>query len=342
MSENLSRVDIKEILKPQNTPEMAFESFFMLVGDREKRENTKEDFLSGRIINPKLDYPRLNEQTLDEGIKSLLHILTVAESFDGDEKSAIWDSAAYRMADMYLLKSLLNLQTQVQGGNEQKINQAAESHQRLNEELFGKPSEELTEQVFGEAFAQIKAKKLSQGNMELLEDLINGFSMDIADEQIDVPTVYLETEAKLPVISEAEKNKLADYVKLNNADIFEIVDNYFNNYVANREEDQQEFSPVDVFTIFKIVNTVRDPENAENIGVVLDDDSTTLSWDTSKMSIVVGNRRVPIKTKEQVTAVVMHEYGVHATRAVNGLKSNLPTLGTGLFTEADDGENVDY
>jgi hypothetical protein len=38
----------------------------------------------------------------------------------------------------------------------------------------------------------------------------------------------------------------------------------------------------------------------------------------------------------------VHEYGVHGARAVSGGKSKLPTLGTGLFTEADEGENVDY
>ena len=51
------------------------------------------------------------------------------------------------------------------------------------------------------------------------------------------------------------------------------------------------------------------------------------------MAVVVGGKRVPIKTSDELFCKVLHEFGVHGQRSINGLKTKLPVLGMGLFTD---------
>ena len=62
------------------------------------------------------------------------------------------------------------------------------------------------------------------------------------------------------------------------------------------------------------------------------EDKTALSWESSEMAVIVGGKRAPIKTSDELFRKVLHEFGVHGQRSVNGLKTKLPVLGMGLFT----------
>ena len=77
---------------------------------------------------------------------------------------------------------------------------------------------------------------------------------------------------------------------------------------------------------------MRDPEGKSGVSVKLVEGKTALSWESPEMSVHVGSKRAPIANKEELFRKVLHEFGVHGQRAINGLKTKLPTLGMGLFT----------
>jgi hypothetical protein len=341
MSEKLYIANVKEILRPQNTPEMGFASYTMLEGNKATREKTKDDFITGKIINPHLDYPRLDVDRLNIGTRRLQNILDIADSVNGnEERLAIWNSAAYRIAMMYYLKSLAYLQDVIEEGGEELIKDAAIEHQRLNEQLYGELSPELTESLFGEIIAQINSKNLTDSSKKILEDLKNGFKVEIVGEEIEVPAVYIESDKRLPEIDRSSLLLLKEVLTEEYQDIFEIVNRYYDEVISNRTEGEQVFTPPDMYELFAQLQAIS--HDAAKVNIIFDEDATRMSWDTERMAIIIGGRRANIKSKEIMITKMIHEYGVHAIRAVKGEESEFPVLGTGMFTELEDSHQFDY
>lgn len=335
-SERLQTVyDIKEILRPENTPEMGFESYKLLEGDRLTRQKTQDDFLAGKIAIPELDYPRLDEQQLDNGIRNLQHILALADDFDGDIREAVWNSAAYRMADMYWLKSLIYLQDVAKRGDESRIQAAAEQHQALNESLFGKPKAELNHKLFAEIYGQVQQKQATPISQQMEADLVKGFT--VAETGGYCPPVLDGVGESLPQIPAEALQRLREVIEDRFPYVIDSFEGYYDTSISQRPEAERIFTPMDYLVIFNLLKS-----SHNGLQVILDNDATALSWDIERQAIVVGGRHPITEDKKSALAKVFHEYGVHARRSTNGLSSALPTLGTGLYIQPENGENPDY
>lgn len=346
MSEVLGPIDFKEVLKPTITPEMGFQSYEQLAGDPEWREQQKQAFLKDEIVNPRLDYPYIDEGNLKSGIDRLQKILDVSRQHPNTVAAdAIWDSAGYRMAEMFWLLQVKRLNEMADQPNSENFLINARRYQELNEQLYGVPSEELKGQVYGEIIFQAESKPLHEKAQKLLDELKFGTEVTIAGKNITIPGIAGKEQGRLPEDVMGTLAPLGEVLKEDFADVFALVDEYWDVVVEARpvsESEEKGFTVDDMKCLFEMLHELRDPENKSGISVVINKTSSQLAWDTPTMSIQIGAKRLPITDKITMVAKMIHEYGVHAGRAVNGLRTDLPVLGTGVYSDADQNEKSDY
>src|SRR6266567_5222514 len=173
MSEYLAPGDsLQEILNPRYTPELGFQSYEMVAGDGVERDAQKAAFLLNEVVNPTLDYPNLNEITLNSGIARLDNILSLAnEQADPEVRATVWDSAAYRMAEMYWLLSSESLNRTHRSLDPATLDLLTTRTQELNEQLYGKPEKGITDAVVSEVWAQVDDKNLVGNAAEIKQEL---------------------------------------------------------------------------------------------------------------------------------------------------------------------------
>lgn len=346
MSELLRQLPLKEVLRPDVTPEMGFQSYEMLSGHTEQRKQQEKDFLSGGLTNPHLDYPNIEADVLHKKIQKLEGILARAhEHPDKVAAGAIWDSASYRMAEMYWLLEAKRLNEFSSNPDSNAFKLSASRYQELNEQLYGTPEKEVSQKAFGEVLAQAEAKDLHPGGVGLLNELKYGFTYDSAEGKKHIRGINELADGRLPEINRAKLAVLREVLFEDFADIKELVDAYWREVLAQRgpnKDGKIGFDVYDMQNLFLAARDMRDPENEARISVQINPESTQLAWDTPTMSVVIGGQRSVIEEKDDMFAKIVHEYGKHGLSAVLGLKSSLPVLGTGLYTAADSGERSDY
>ena len=88
-----SPIGLAERLRPDITPEMGFQSYELLSGDSEYRKTQERLFLAGKVRNPHLDYPKLDENLLHRGIAQLDMILSESRTVDDSLGANIHTSA---------------------------------------------------------------------------------------------------------------------------------------------------------------------------------------------------------------------------------------------------------
>lgn len=357
MNEQLSHVDqtpiftalIYERLSTRITPEMGFQSYEKLDGDKEKRTVEAENFLADQTYNPTLDYPLIDPHDLDMKAVSLELIASQAEHLhDPIAASAVQSSAVYRMNEMAWLKEakLLNELAQTQPDSDEYAASAAR-YQELNERLYGKPNPELVGQIYGEIFAQADEKQLDERGMKIYNELRYGTSFTVAGEEVVIPALGEKSTDRLPKITSESLKTLREVIHEDTRFIREITQSYWDEVVvprAQQDETEPGYTVDDMEQVFKQSLLVLDPENEAGISIKIMPNKSALSWDTPTLTVEIGGKRAPITSPEDMTAKIAHELYVHGGRAINGLKSELPVLGTGLYSEADveAGERADY
>jgi hypothetical protein len=346
MSETLNSANVQEMLRPTVTPEMGFQSYEMLNGDTAHRKAQEEAFLNNDAYVPTLDYPYIDQAKLESGTKNLDRILAISREMpDADAADAVWDSASYRMAEMYWLMEAKRMNELSTNPTSEAFKQSAERYQNLNEELYGVPDEELIRNLYGEILAQAKSKNLHLSARLLLSELSFGTTVDVAGRNAKVPGILGEQHGRLPENMGEKLKVLGEVLREEFADVITLVNNYYESTVRERSGvngDAAEFTVQDAQALFEAVHAMRDPENKSGISIKIQPNANSISWDTPSMSIQIGENRRRIDSVQKMIGLIVHEYGVHAIRAVNGLKTDLPVLGTGIYSEADPGENSDY
>ena len=146
---------VEKIKQPKLPSEMGFQAYELFGGDGAYREQQKKAFMAGEIRNPALDYPLLDEQKLAKHIGNLEPVLDSTKDYaDDDLGGVLWDSASYRMAEMYFLLEAKRLNGLSARPESEEFKLEAERYQQLNEELYGNPTEETRRLVIGEILAQ--------------------------------------------------------------------------------------------------------------------------------------------------------------------------------------------
>lgn len=123
-----------------------------------------------------------------------------------------------------------------------------------------------------------------------------------------------------------------EYIIEKNADIMAAVDEFWASKVSEHGEDYV-CGPDDIVEAFQLILDLRDPLHTSGVSIKNAEGKTVLSWETSEMAVHVGSKRAPIGSAKVLFNKIMHEFGVHGQRAINGLKHNIPVMGLGVFTD---------
>lgn len=328
--------------------EMGFQSYELIAGDGIWRNAQKQVFLSGRVRNPTLDYPNLDENKLEASIRKLEPVLDAAQQYDDETLGdVVWNSASYRMAEMYWLLEAKRLNELSKNPESEEFKRSAIRYQTVNEQLYGKPDEATKEAVYGEIMAQVSDKELHTSARKIYKELIDGMVVELENEELFVPGIGDNHPTRLPKDSKERLIELKEVLEEKFPDAIRIVTENWQNKIAmnvslSKSEEQDCFTVDDMKTVFEQVRDFYDPTNEAGIDVVIDPNSTGLAWDTPSMSVKIGGRRSNIKRLSEMVALVIHEYGNHGYRAVSGKKTGVPSLGTGMYSDAVEGERSDY
>lgn len=344
MTERLIAGSFAEKLRPDVTPEMGFQSYEFFAGDGVYRKRQRDDFIAGKQRNPVLDYPALAQvdAQLQPGIGRLeaLQDETLGMS-DELSRDAVYDSMSYRLAEMYWVKEAARLNMYAQDDTKSdEFQQSAERYQAVNEELYGTPDPAVTAAVYGEIMAQAESKRLHPSAQKIYDELLEGAHVMIGEETVAIPGIAGKQEGRLPEQMHERLRVLREVIHEDYADSKQIVDNYWYGLTVSGASSG--FTPTDMKELFEYIHQLRDPENTSRISVEIDENSSSLAWDTPSMSLKVGGKRKKITSPQDMFAKVVHEYEKHAGSAQHGLATELPVFGTGVYSEAASGERPDY
>lgn len=324
--------------------EMGFQSYELIAGEGEQRDVAKKAFMAGEVRNPTLDYPLLDDDELNRMIHQLEPVLDISQRFEDETLGeVVWNSASYRMAEMYWLLEAKRLNEAASiNPRSDEFKLSAARYQEANEQLYDRPEHETTEKVYGEIIAQAGAKNLHPEVRGIYDQLINGVTVYLENTQAHMPGIGAEHHERLPQDVKEKLDELREVLEEEFSDAINIVNDYWANKVAVRDEENPGFEVDDMVHVFTKVRDFYDPENFAGITIRINPNSSGLAWDTPSMSIVIGGKRGKITNPSAMIAAVIHEYGVHGLRALNGKKSGVPALNSGMYSDAQPGERSDY
>lgn len=323
--------DLKELLHPRQLPEVGFQSYNEL---KNNAIELKAGFLAGEYRNPKFEYPRFYDlTTMDKGIMALMNASAEVDRLETDSnRSAIIKSTLeFRIAEMEFVKTLSRLDYVCkESSDESDVLELLEQSRALNEKLYGVPKPEIVDAAKQALWSNIESKSLSASARKIYDELSEGFLFqDTYIAPLSHPT---DADARLPKFNDDSLAWAGEHVLEANADIEKLVRIYWNEKQSEYGDDYV-CTPSDIVEAFETILSLLDPEGTSDIQIIMDPDATALQWDSSVMSVIVGGNRVPIKTHDELFQKILHELVVHGGRSISGLKTSLPVLGTGLFTD---------
>lgn len=324
------RMTAKEMLMPSNLPEAGFQSYEMLKNDA---FGQREAFIAGDIVNPSLEYSEFKDlSALDSGIQKLNSTIETirAQEPDGEKADIIASSLEFRIAEMEYIKVLAWLDFLVKGGHDKdEVHELLLEAGELGEQLYGKPEAKVRDAAFVEMWYQLDGMELPPSAQVLYDELNEGFTW--GDRQISgIPRP--DSTERLPDINDPALAWAGEVVLEKNANIAALIKEFWKQKQAESGTDYTA-PPVDIHQVFVDALQLMDPQEASGVSIILDPNATALSWETPLMAVKVGANREPINSEEELLQKVFHELVVHGRRSINGLASELPVLGTGLYTE---------
>lgn len=332
--------NITEIINPKNLPEAAFQSYEMLANDAVAK---KADFLAGNSQNPDLEYSKLHDlSSMDKGILRLADVIEQLDHLVLSEevRDVIASSLGYRLSEMEYIKLLGRLDyVRHECADQELEKELTEAVIEASEALYGKPKSSVRDAALNEIWMNLDGKSWQGKSRQLYDDLRQGFVS--AEGFVVTPMRRSDSsEVRLPIFDDSTAWAGAHFEE-KNADIEALLQQYWDEKVAIYG-DSYTCSPEDIVEAFSMVINMRDPEDCAGVRVVEAEGKTALSWESGQMAIIVGMNRVHIPTSSMLFTRNVHEYGHHGQKAVNGLKTDIPVLGLGLYTDTPDPDYLTF
>lgn len=322
---------LAEIINPVNLPEASFQSFEQFKNDA---IDQKDLFFADQVDNPTFTYPCFKDTSgLDRGISRLASTIESVDDFNlrPEYATATKSSLAFRIIEMQYVKTLADLDSTVgDEEDEDAIRQLAEKARRLNEKLYGVPEQDTVDAAVNEVFTNINHKSFSPSAQKIYDELTRGFVWK--DRFIDPLVPPADTSKRLPDFNDKSLAWAGEYVIEKYSHVEALLREFWDSKVE-QYGDSYECPPDDIAEAFEQALCALDPKKESGVSIKIDTTATTLSWDTAEMAVKVGANRMPIESCDKLIEKVLHELVVHGDRAINGLKTELPVLGTGLFTD---------
>ncbi|MDO4870637.1 MAG: DUF1704 domain-containing protein [Candidatus Saccharibacteria bacterium] len=327
--ENLKNLEIGEVLR-RCRHELAFQSYEQFNNDADQQ---KASFISGKSYNPSLDYPVFTQPDyLSTEVQNLSLAANQIAEIEPDEfkKDILNNTIQYRLAEIGFVQTLAKIDQLIKTGQSGAVADLAERARDLNEQLYGRPQPELVDAILNQIWNKINAKNLSDSAQTIYNELKNGFYF--GQHFVAGLPVSKNPQARLPEFDDDPSLAWAgEYILDQNADLEALVRELWEQKVDEFGDDYVATS-LEIKEFFENALRLRDPEGVSGVKVIFDADAEALSWNSAELAVVVGGKRSPIKNAEEMFTKVLHEFGVHGQRAINGFKTDLPILGSGLFT----------
>ena len=249
----------------------------------------KAEFLENpNLTHPNNQYGNLDEQAVRKNLETLASIQQEIEnSWMNDKEKRL---VGMILEDSWKKNEFLaaNLAYNKANTPEEKA-EAAEWHRNANANLYGKPDEGTFYALLGEKFAKINPEKLSDEERSIYDRLVE--------------------KANLPKGTEGGRFK----PKPETIERFSgLIKDFFGNFLKHIPEDRKEFSADEAA---RITNEIIEEEldvNEEDYEAIIDENA-------SNASASGGIIRFPadaIYSRERLSALILHELGTHAMRAI--------------------------
>lgn len=320
------------MLSSEIPPEAGFQSYELFTNDSNKQ---KQPFLSDKVRNPNLTHPKLYDlKAIDRSIVTLINArrkLCAALADKPQYAEATASSLKFRCDEMEYAKLSARLEhMKHEGGAREDILEVSEQMRQLGHELYGKPDPHIRDMALNELWGMMDRKELHPSAQRLYGELNDGV---VWNGQRLIPLPRAEnTEVRLPRFEGNEAlNWASEEIVAHNADIKALVYAYWEQAVEE-QGDGYVCPPEDIVEVFQRVIDMRDPVHTSGVTVRMADGKTALSWESPEKAVLVGSRRKAIENPEELFCKVLHEFGVHGQRMINGSQTTLAVLGTGLFT----------
>ena len=320
-----------EVINPQKLPEAGFQSYEEL---KNNAASLKPAFLAGEILNPNFSYSKFYDLSkMDKGILALADACDVVDriEFDPNKATAIRSSFEFRIAEMEFVKLLSRLDFLVnENGDVGQIKELHEQCRVLNERLYGKPDPEIVDAAKQAIWSNVESKTLSSSAQKIFDEISNGFVFH--DSYVEPLSRPSNPEATLPDFNDESLAWAGEHILEVNADTEALIHEFWEEKVARHGTDYV-CPPEDIVEALERVLALKDPNGTSGVRIFLDPEATALSWESPLMAVKVGGKRPAVESQEELFQKTLHELLVHGGRAINGLRTGLPVLGTGLFTD---------
>ena len=267
--------------------------FTYLGGEEKYRKQQKDDFLSGKIENPVLDYPDINIEDIDRREKKLLEI----KEYILKKEKREFVRQAYKWRINELVAGFRMLKATASGNMKR--------FQRYTEYIYGNPSRD----IFSYSVEKIRANLenyLDSDNLDLqsaAQNLFDALPKDLPEAKV----IHLPGQ---DVISNAKK----------------IIDEEFSN-LFEMPSEKKELDAEDICLIASQI--IKDKKAFDWKAILIDGGSgSSLSVDQERKQFKIPKAK-PVSPSE-FTGTARHEAGRHFFRRIEGDRSRLRLLGIGL------------
>lgn len=321
-------------LETQPTPadSLGLQTYEFFGGGDQRQERIRQ-FATGLVVQVELDYPELFSDEVDKHVRNLCGV--VSPEGVGGIYSA---TPEYRLGEAYLLKAAQRLNDRVRPVGQSEI----DSFQELNEAIYGKPDVLIMKQILSHIWESLYQKRVNITD-PIIRELETGSIFTAENgESVEVPPLprpnAKAAEAdNLPELNPEALQWLKDTLESEFSSVKLVFDEYFAENILKREDTKMH--PADIVEMFHLgINAL----GLEEVGVIEKADATALSWSSADGAVVIGMRRAPIESVDQLMGVFIHEVGVHGRRYQHGKFLGDDSLANGLFTEANTGEDPSY
>ncbi len=314
--------DVKHEKKVGLSESLALQSYEFFDGGPE-RKTSVDRFVSGESSELVLEYPLLDDHEIEAHVSNLY-----VEVSDDNEVA----TAEYRLAEAYFLLAARRLNSAERPVSQQEI----DHFQEMNEAIYGKPDAASTDKLLTRLWILIDGIK-NPIAQSIQADLSTGFEVILEDgstvEVLALPRPENDQSGSLPELSDEAVSWLQETLLIKFAEAKDIFEEYFNTQAG-----EVGVGPEEIATLFEeAIETM-----GLDVGVILKENATMLSWSSADGAVCVGSEREPIKTANSLLGVFVHEVGVLGIRSSRGNSTGIEALGSGLFTEADEGEDPSY
>lgn len=249
----------------------------------------KAEFLENPdLVHPNNEYGNLDEEEVRGNLKEI-------KSIEQELKNSWMNDKEKRLVKMVLDDSKKKnefLAANIAYNNASDPEEKAEMarwHKEANENLYGKPDEATFYALLEEKFAKIKPENLSDDERSIYDGLI---------KRVSVPE-GIESKRFKPKQETLER-------------FSELVKTFFANLLKHIPEEQDEYSPEEAA---KIVNEIVETE----LGLDESDYRAVVDEKAPNASASRGIIKFPSDatySRERLSALVVHELGTHAMRAI--------------------------